>query len=203
MKILDELFPGVDRRRHQPWLSIIEEGRRNYNQAVLEHYLEVQRFTDDAILMSLANAADDERKRIDGLETKARLVLSMVGILMAIASILAGYLSSEEQVSQFVVTGFVFSIVYLAAGLVFASIGVQVSMRWFLDLQDLTQASTCLQQTVKCVNQKALLAAASLAGTELMANANLRKQNAIDAALRNMRNGLICLAASISFAMCA
>ena len=207
MSVLEELIPGIDylwpcgRER----LSIIQKGTRDYGQSVVEHYNMIHAFKDDdATMMALAAVAADERKRIDGLESKARLVLSMVGVFMAITLFVVGYLQVPDRTMEarwLVSCTFVISLIYLGIGLIIAAAGVQLSVRWFLDSNDLKQASDALQRVTKDVDAKALLAAASLAGRDLMARENLKKQNVIDIALRHMRNGIACLGVSILFAL--
>ena len=159
---------------------------------------------DDATMMTLAAVAADERKRLDGLESKARLVLSMVGVFMAITLFVVGYLQVPDRAmeARWLITGtFVISLIYLEIGLISAAVGVQLSVRWFLDSNDLKQASDALQRVGEVVDAQPLLAAASLAGRDLMARENLQKQNVIDIALRHMRNGIVCLGLGILLAL--
>ena len=202
MRALDELIPGICRPwlRELKWPSNIQEISDHYDQAVVEHYKTVQVFKDEATLMALAAVVADERKRIDDLESKARLVLSMMGVLMAIVLFVVRYLpvtTCPIVAGALATMGFIISVLYFGIGLIYAAAGVQLSMRWFLDSKDLTQASNKVKLVVGTVNEKALLAADSLAGREIMAKANLQKQNAIDVALRHMRNGIVCLGLSV------
>ncbi len=192
-RIVDEIVPGLafvldPRNRHWHRMVAKQNEEFSFEDELRSNYDGLRKDNADADVELWRSRLNQEHERLNRIEDKARSVLGASGLLTSLATLLAGVVRQQGTGGKMLLLALVVLLVY---AFILAVFGSNIAMRWYLEPADVAHGYDVLHRTDGSVEKSKLRAALYVTGKDWMVRVSLKKSNAVDAAFRAFRNGLV------------